>query len=60
MCRWCRTEDKAPARTGGTTRARVDNLVYGVTTGYAKTLEITGAGYITVTAGNNLHYLGTP
>ena len=38
----------------GTTRALVANMVRGVSTGYAKTLEITGTGYRAAVQGPNL------
>jgi large subunit ribosomal protein L6 len=38
----------------GTTRANIANLVRGVSTGYAKTMEITGTGYRASVQGPNL------
>ena len=38
----------------GTTRANIANLVKGVSSGYAKTLEITGTGYRAAVQGANL------
>lgn len=38
----------------GTTRANVANMVVGVSTGYSKTLEITGTGYRAAVQGSNL------
>jgi large subunit ribosomal protein L6 len=38
----------------GTTRALIANMVTGVSTGYAKSLEITGTGYRAAVAGKNL------
>jgi large subunit ribosomal protein L6 len=38
----------------GTTRALIANMVKGVSTGYAKSLEITGTGYRAAVAGSNL------
>jgi large subunit ribosomal protein L6 len=38
----------------GTTRANVQNMVKGVSVGYAKTLEITGTGYRAAVQGKNL------
>ncbi len=38
----------------GTTRALVQNIVHGVSTGYAKTMEITGTGYRASVQGTNL------
>jgi large subunit ribosomal protein L6 len=38
----------------GTTRANVANMVKGVSTGYAKTLEITGTGFRAAVQGKNL------
>jgi large subunit ribosomal protein L6 len=45
----------APARMmWGTTRALVASMVKGVSTGYSKTLEITGTGYRAAVQGSNL------
>jgi len=38
----------------GTTRANIANMVKGVSTGYAKTMEITGTGYRASVQGTNL------
>ena len=38
----------------GTTRALIANMLKGVSTGYAKSLEITGTGYRAAVAGPNL------
>jgi large subunit ribosomal protein L6 len=38
----------------GTTRANIANMVKGVSTGYAKTMEITGTGYRASVQGANL------
>ncbi len=38
----------------GTTRANIANLLHGVSTGYAKTMEITGTGYRAAVQGQNL------
>ncbi len=38
----------------GTARAQINNLVHGVTTGFSKTLEITGVGYRAALAGKEL------
>jgi large subunit ribosomal protein L6 len=38
----------------GTTRALIANMVQGVSTGYTKSLEITGTGYRAAVAGSNL------
>ena len=47
--------NSTPARMmWGTTRALVASLVRGVSTGYAKTLEITGTGYRASVQGTNL------
>ena len=47
--------DATPARMmWGTTRALIASLVHGVSTGYAKTLEITGTGYRASVQGTNL------
>jgi large subunit ribosomal protein L6 len=45
----------APARMmWGTTRALVANMVHGVSTGYAKSMEITGTGFRAAVQGSNL------
>ena len=47
--------NSAPARMmWGTTRALVANMVKGVSTGYMKSLEITGTGYRAAVAGSKL------
>ena len=38
----------------GTTRANIANMIRGVSTGYAKTMEITGTGYRAAVNGGNL------
>jgi len=38
----------------GTTRALVANMVHGVSTGYTKSMEITGTGYRAAVQGKNL------
>jgi large subunit ribosomal protein L6 len=38
----------------GTTRANIANLLHGVSTGYTKTMEITGTGYRAAVQGKNL------
>ena len=38
----------------GTTRANIANMIRGVSTGYAKTMEITGTGYRASVQGTNL------
>ncbi len=38
----------------GTTRANIANLLHGVSTGYTKTMEITGTGYRAAVTGGNL------
>ena len=38
----------------GTTRANIANMIRGVSTGYAKTMEITGTGYRAAVQGTNL------
>ena len=38
----------------GTTRANIANMIHGVSTGYAKTMEITGTGYRAAVQGSNL------
>jgi large subunit ribosomal protein L6 len=47
-------EDKRARAMWGTTRARVQNLVVGVTKGFEKKLEINGVGYKVAVAGKNL------
>ena len=47
--------DVAQARMmWGTTRANIANMIKGVSTGYAKTMEITGTGYRASVQGTNL------
>ncbi len=47
--------NSSPARMmWGTTRALVANMVHGVSTGYAKSMEITGTGYRAAVQGKNL------
>ena len=48
------SEDKRARAMWGTTRARVQNLVIGVTKGFEKKLEINGVGYKAAVAGKNL------
>ena len=47
-------EDKKSRALWGTSRARVQNLILGVTTGFEKKLEISGVGYKAAIAGKNL------
>ena len=47
-------EDKRARAMWGTARARIQNLVAGVTKGFEKRLEITGVGYKAAVAGKNL------
>jgi large subunit ribosomal protein L6 len=47
-------EDKRARAMWGTSRARVQNLVIGVTKGFEKKLEINGVGYKAAIAGKNL------
>ena len=47
-------QDKKSRALWGTTRARVQNLVTGVTAGFEKKLEINGVGYKAAVAGKNL------
>jgi large subunit ribosomal protein L6 len=47
-------EDKRSRAMWGTARARVQNLVTGVTKGFEKKLEISGVGYKAAVAGKNL------
>ncbi len=49
-----RGETKRHRAAWGTARARVNNLVQGVTKGYEKRLEITGVGYRAQVAGKKL------
>ena len=49
-----RSESKRAQALWGTARARVNNLVEGVTKGFEKKLEITGVGYKAAVAGKNL------
>ena len=46
--------DAASRMMWGTTRALAANLVRGVSTGFAKTMEITGTGYRAAVQGSNL------
>ncbi|MBV1702332.1 MAG: 50S ribosomal protein L6 [Hyphomicrobiales bacterium] len=50
-----RSQTKRSRAMWGTTRARVNNLVVGVTQGFEKKLEITGVGYRAAVAGSNLN-----
>jgi large subunit ribosomal protein L6 len=47
-------QDKKSRALWGTARARVQNLVTGVTAGFEKKLEINGVGYKAAIAGKNL------
>ena len=49
-----RSETKRAQALWGTSRARMNNLVTGVTKGFEKRLEITGVGYKAAVAGKNL------
>jgi large subunit ribosomal protein L6 len=49
-----RREDKRAQAMWGTARARIQNLVVGVTQGFEKKLEINGVGYKAAIAGKNL------
>jgi large subunit ribosomal protein L6 len=49
-----RFETKRARALWGTSRAQINNLVVGVTTGFEKKLEITGVGYKAIVAGKNL------
>ena len=52
-------DDKEVRSLHGLTRALIQNMVTGVTTGYSKTLEIVGVGYKVVKQGKTLQlYLG--
>jgi len=46
--------DKRSRMMWGTTRALINNMVKGVSTGFTKSLEITGTGYRAAVAGSNL------
>ena len=50
-----RTETKRARALWGTSRARINNLVTGVTKGFEKKLEITGVGYKAAVEGRNLN-----
>ena len=47
-------QDKKSRALWGTSRARVQNLIVGVTSGFEKKLEINGVGYKAAIAGKNL------
>jgi large subunit ribosomal protein L6 len=49
-----RNQSKAARALWGTTRARISNLVTGVSEGFTKELEITGVGYRAAVQGKNL------
>ena len=49
-----RSETKRANMMWGTTRAQVNNIITGVSTGFAKKLEITGVGYKASVAGKVL------
>ncbi len=49
-----RSQSKRARALWGTSRARIANLVVGVTKGYEKKLEITGVGYKAAVVGKNL------
>ena len=49
-----RSETKRARAMWGTARARINNLVVGVTKGYEKKLEINGVGYKAALASKNL------
>jgi large subunit ribosomal protein L6 len=49
-----RNNDKEAWALAGTTRALVNNMVVGVSTGFQKTLELNGVGYRAKAAGNVL------
>ena len=50
-----RTQTKRARALWGTSRARINNLVVGVTKGFEKKLEITGVGYKAAVEGRNLN-----
>ena len=49
-----RSQTKRARALWGTSRARINNLVTGVTQGFEKKLEITGVGYKAAVVGKNL------
>ena len=49
-----RTAERQARMMWGTTRALVANMVHGVSTGYTKSMEITGTGYRAAVQGKNL------
>ena len=49
-----RSDSKRARTLWGTTRALVNNMVAGVSTGFSKTLEINGVGYRAQVQGKNL------
>lgn len=49
-----RSESKRARAMWGTSRARISNLVLGVTQGFERKLEITGVGYKAAVVGKNL------
>jgi len=49
-----RTEERQARMMWGTTRALVASMVRGVSTGYEKSMEITGTGYRAAVQGSNL------
>ncbi len=49
------TDEKEHRAMHGLSRTLIANMVTGVSTGYSKTLEITGVGYRAAKAGNNLN-----
>ena len=49
-----RTNETRARMMWGTTRALIANMVQGVSTGYTKSLEITGTGYRAAVAGSRL------
>ena len=52
-------DEKETKSLHGLTRALLNNMVVGVTTGYSKTLEVVGVGYKVAKQGKNLQlYLG--
>jgi large subunit ribosomal protein L6 len=49
-----RSEETQARMMWGTTRANIANMLKGVSTGYSKTMEITGTGYRAAVQGQNL------
>lgn len=50
------TDNKEHRSLHGLSRTLINNMVVGVTTGFSKTLEITGVGYRAAKQGNNINF----